>query len=155
MLSEKTKELLRKAGWDESGKCDTAAYEEALKAEGYPVPGCVKSFLRSFGGLEVSIPPLHEDGEDDDFLLDPLQAIDRVYVERVSEEYSVRVGLPLCVIGLYHRGHMVLLMDTEGGVYGGYDDTLVRFASCGEDALEALCRNAPVTPIPPFEEDRA
>jgi hypothetical protein len=73
----------------------------------------------------------------------------------MREEYNLRVGSELCVIGLYHRGRMVIMMDGEGRVLGGYDETLVHIGGSGEEALQSLCLGGDFSPVPFLEEEPA
>ena len=150
-LSKDSKQYLRQAGWSETRAVDTGVYTRLLKAEGYPVFPCVEQFFRSFASLKVffSTPQ----GEDNDFSLDPSEAIEVIYAERVTEDYSPRVGLALCTIGLYHHGNMVLMMDSGGAVYGGYDETLLFIADSGEEALEAMITGAEFSEVGAAESE--
>lgn len=139
-LSDKTKEILKGQGWSESRDVDPGVYVRVLEAEGYPVHPCVQEFLRSFASIRAFFTT--PEGEDNDFFLDPVEAVDFIYMERVAEDYSPRVGLPLCVIGLYHHNNMVLMMDSGGAVYGGYDETLMHIADSGVEAVEAMVSGA-------------
>ena len=139
-LSDKTKKILRGAGWSETRAVDPGVYRRVLEAEGYPVHPCVLEFLRSFASIRAFFTTTQ--GEDNDFFLDPVEAVDVIYMERVAEDYSPRIGMPLCVIGLYHHDNMVLLMDSGGAVYGGYDETLLHIADSGEEAIEAMVSGA-------------
>ncbi len=152
-LHEKVREVLHASGWRKPCEVDVQRYRHALRAEGYPVHEIVETFLRSYGGLQVFLPLRENGSERDDFHLDPLAAIDSIYIERVREEYDLRTGSALCVIGLYHRGHMVLMMDGQGRVFGGYDETLVKVGESGEEALRALCLGGGFSPVPFLEED--
>ncbi len=128
--------VLHGAGWSEARVVDTGDYRSLLAAEGYPVHACVLRFLRSFGGLHLSGA---DPNRSDEVLIDPVAAIESVYIERILEDYSAKAGSPLCVFGLCGSGHMVLMMDADGCVFGGYDETFLRFGEDGEAALERLC----------------
>ena len=144
-LSKQTKQILQAAGWSETRDVDPGVYRRVLEAEGYPVHPCVEEFLRSFASIRAFFTT--PQGEDNDFFLDPVEAVDFIYMERVAEDYSPRVGMPLCVIGLYHHDNMVLLMDSGGGVYGGHDETLLHVADSAEEAIEAMIMGAEFTEI--------
>ncbi len=136
-FSEECLYILRNAGWDENRTVDTGVYERALANESYPLHPEVLRFLSVFGGLQVQI-----EGPEgtEDFAIDPITAIESVYKERVLEEYSERAEALLCVVGLYHHGHLVLMMDAQGRVFGGYDETFLRIGETGEEAIECMCR---------------
>jgi hypothetical protein len=139
--------LLQQAGWGDERQVDTSEYEKSLKSEGYPVHTIVVDFLKSFGGLRVIHSHHRVPQTNDEFCINPIVAASHIYPERV-EDYSERVGAPLCVIGEAFNYHMTLMMDSNGGVYAGYDDTLIRVGDSGSDAIEALCsgRNMPEVP---------
>ncbi len=137
-LSERCKTLLRDAGWHEERSVNISDYENVLQKEGYPVHQCVQNFLSSFAGLRIFIPTQDGFKDTSDILIDPIKAVEQVFIERVSEEYNSRTGCNLCVFGFY-CGHMVLMMSTDGQVFGGYDEFLVHIGNSAEDAIEAMC----------------
>ena len=144
-FTDRTKEILEAQGWSETREVDPGVYVRVLEAEGYPVHPCVREFLRSFASIRAFFTT--PEGEDNDFFLDPVEAVDFIYMERVAEDYSPRVGLSLCVIGLYHHNNMVLMMDSGGAVYGGYDETLMHIADSAEEAIEAMVAGAAFSEI--------
>lgn len=152
-LSERTTALLQQAGWSPTRQVDTGVYERALAAEGYPVHQRVKAFLSAYAPLRIFAPVEGSRTEAREILIDPLLAMEAVYVERVAEDYSPRVGQALCVVGQYHDGNVVLLMDAEGGVYGGYDETLLHLGETGEQALEAMCSGGSFSEVPELAEE--
>lgn len=144
-LSDKTKKILQAAGWSETRAVDPGVYRSVLEAEGYPVHPSVEEFLRSFASIRAFFTT--PSGEESDFYLDPVEAADVIYMERVAEDYSPRVGMPLCIIGLYHHNNMVLMMDAGGAVYGGYDETLLHVGDSAEAAIEAMVTGAELSKI--------
>ena len=147
VFSTETRTLLQQAGWGDERQVDTSEYEKYLKSEGYSVHTIVVDFLKSFGGLRVVHSHHRVAQTNDEFCINPIVAASHIYPERV-EDYSQRVGVPLCVIGEAFNYHMTLMMDSNGTVYAGYDDTLIRVGNSGYDAIVALCsgRNMPEVP---------
>ncbi len=144
--------ILHNSGWFEQRKVNTSEYAQMLKSEGYPVHASVIDFLSCFGGLRVIHPHHRVPQEKDVFCLDPAVGIEGICAERVFEEYELRVGTPLCIIGNALRDYMTLLMDAEGKVYAGYDECLVMIGDSGIDAIEALCRGRNSLEIPELED---
>lgn len=136
------------AGWSEDRRVDTTEYEKCLQSEGYPVHTAVVDFLECFGGLRVVYPHPRVPQATDKFFINPMVAAAHICIERVKEDYDERVGAPLCVIGEAFDYHMTLMMDSDGKVYAGYDDTLILVGNSGDDAIEAICsgRDKPKNP---------
>jgi hypothetical protein len=63
--------------------------------------------------------------------------------------YSKIVGSPLSVIGEAFRGYLLLMMDTPGRVFGGFDQVFLVIGTSGEDAIEALCSGRKLQPVSP------
>lgn len=139
--------MLHQAGWSEERRIDISEYEKCLKAEGYPVPTVVVDFLERFGGLRVVYPHPRVLQTNDEFCINPIVAAAHIYPERV-EDYSERVGAPLCVIGEAFSYHMTLVMNPDGQIYAGYDDTLIYVGNSGIDAIEAICSGRDMPEIP-------
>lgn len=151
-FSEHTKAILFEAGWSDSRSVDTRDFEQRLESEGYRVYESVSRFLESFGGLMVSVHLPQSHHLTVDFHFNPSATVKSIYSKRVSGDQRIWADPPLCVIGFYHRGHMVLMMDEQGCVYGGYDDLLVFIGASGEEAIEAMCQGKKYSPIPPLDE---
>jgi hypothetical protein len=43
---------------------------------------------------------------------------------------------------------MILLMAADGSVFAAMDDTVVRIAASGEEAIDALCEGREPEPLP-------
>ncbi|MBM4361114.1 MAG: SUKH-3 domain-containing protein [Deltaproteobacteria bacterium] len=139
-------ECLQRAGWTPSRRAAPDEYIKLLRSEGYPAGPAVERFLASYGGLRVTHPHHKLPALLDEFHLDPKQATDGIYAERVAE-YSARVGEPLTVVGEAFRGNMVLLMSEGGRVFAGKDDLLLLVGESGDAALETLCEGGPTPEI--------
>lgn len=147
IFSAATIALLQQEGWSEDRCVDTSEYSKCLKSEGYPIHAAVVDFLKQFGGLLVVHPHHRVKEEKDEFYINPTVAAEHIYPERV-EDYSERVGASLCVIGEAFSYHMTLVMNPDGKVYAGYDDTLIQVGKSGTDAIEALCSGGDMPKIP-------
>lgn len=137
-FSEKTKEALLDAGWHEERKIDISEYEETLISEGYPLNQKTKDFLTEFGGLEVIHDAYVMPDETDYFHFDPIIAIDNV-MRKTINKYEKRIRKSLDVIGEAFSSHMVLMMDYEGKIYGGYDSFLTCLGENFYEAINNLC----------------
>jgi SUKH-3 immunity protein len=147
-FSKATRALLQKAGWHDERKIETAGYEEALRKRGYPVHNSVLQFLQNFGGLLVLHPHGRVPLEEDRFHFDASKAASSVDISRVLKDYNPRIGSPLCVIGQAFREYMVLLMDSDGRIYAGYDRVLVKVGDSPVEAIEALCTGKQLSKVP-------
>jgi len=60
-------------------------------------------------------------------------------MRKIINKYEKRIGRPLDVIGEAFIGHMVLMMDYEGKIYGGYDSFLTCLGENYYEAINNLC----------------
>ncbi len=148
IFSTDTESLLRKAGWQDRRNIDTTRYEQVLREEGFEIPTCVIVLLQELGGLRIVHPHAKVPGETDDFIFEA----DKATVEHrgvwAKGNYSHRVGKKLCSVGDACDAHMILVMSSDGEVFGGFDDFLCDIGSSGDDAIEALCSGREVREIP-------
>ena len=136
-LSERSKELLRRAGWVEGSAQDVAKVASQLEAKGYPVFPSVIEFLGRFGGLSVKNPSAKPPAASD-WHFDPIKASRSISVERIEALYVPRIGADLCVIGEADKDYLTLMMDKKGRVYGGFEETLVLLGESAEAAINEL-----------------
>jgi hypothetical protein len=133
-FSSLTLDLLRRAGWRPDRRVATDGYRSRLAEAGYAVSPAVLEFLQSFGGLSITRPtPLG----DDILSFDPADALTRISRARVGT-YEKFLDATLCVIGSYFTQTFTVMMDPNGKVYGGADDTLRHLGDSGEEAVENL-----------------
>ncbi len=137
MLTEKSRRRLEKFGWSSDRNINIKPYKKVLEEEGYQVHESVVKCLQSYGGMKIWV---NDRKDADDIQIDPIVATETIYAERVTEEYNLEAGKNLCVIGLYHRGHMVVMMDDEGAVYGGYDEHFSHLGNSLEAFLNKICK---------------
>ncbi len=147
-FSTDTESLLRKAGWQEGRKIDTTGYEQVLREEGFEIPACVIALLQEFGGLRIVHPHAKVPGKTDDFIFEAVKATVEHRGGWAKGNYSHRVGKKLCSVGEACNAHMILVMSSDGEVFGGFDDFLCYIGSSGDDAIEALCSGRDVREIP-------
>src|SRR5882757_9665680 len=126
-IAENVKGLLHNAGWNENRQLDRNNLIKTVKDAGYEALPKVIDFLAMFEGIVIRFINL-KNGVNDDITLDLGKAIELETVERISEDYQVRIGKKLCIIGTAYRDHFVLVMDEDGAVYGGYDNLLVNIS---------------------------
>lgn len=138
-LSQKTLDLLEKAGWYQDRSIDIAEYERVLSAEGYKISEYAREFLKRFGGLTVTHPQARVADMEDRFHLNPVKAANDVYCERI-QSYEEMVGESLVVIGQAYREHMILSMSESGKVYASLDNLLLKLGNSGFEAIETLCQ---------------
>lgn len=145
-FSAATQRVLTGAGWQPGRSVATLRYRLALFLDGYPWFPAVQTFLSEFGGLRITFPRY---AGTDTLHFNAAEATAGVDGYWVQENYAQRLGTNrLCVIGAAYGSYLLLFMSDAGKVYGGYDDILCWIADSGEDAIEAICQNKPVQPIP-------
>ena len=136
-FEESTLHWLATQGWTDSRQVETEGYVEALNAAGYDVPDSVEDFLRSFGGLTLEFRHHRVPTETDTLRVEPDEVSE--FGSGRAEEYSRRVGAPLCPVGLVHSDHMVALMSPDGRVYAGFDYILAKLGDSPVEAIESHC----------------
>jgi len=146
MLSQKTITLLHEAGWYPTRKVDTSAWEELLQSKGYKFFSAVRKALEQYGGLRIInrdfVPPAPEDLH---FVVE--DAVDNATPEKVKLYYSKRVGKDRCVIGEAYQGHLLLMMDNAGFVYGGYDEEFFNLGDSIDSSIEGMVKGTTFAPV--------
>jgi SUKH-3 immunity protein len=148
MFTPSTEKLLRRAGWAPGRRFNVREVKARLMENGFSLHAKAEEFLVEFGGLEVTHPHSKVPDVTDRFKLDVSEALRMFGHGWVKDDYSRRVGVPLCVVGHAYNGYMVLAMAPDGSVYAGYDDELVRVGDSGVAALENLCADRDMEAIP-------
>lgn len=145
-FSDLTTQCLLKAGWHPGRNVALPQGTEAgLRADGHVLLPSARAFLAEFGGLTVVHPHARAPTSPDRFVIDALLAANGGDPSWVRE-YERRSGEPsLTPVGEAARGYLIMCMGPGGHVYGGYDNTLIRLGTSGNDAIEGLCtgREAP------------
>ena len=147
MFSDKTYQLLIKAGWQEGRKVQINNEIEFLQKSNFNLSKLIKDFLGEFCGLCIKHPHRHKPENIDYFEISAIKANETFDFEWVYE-YSRRTQKYLVPIGESSRGYMILTMAEDGSVYAGYDDFLIKIADSGEEAIEALCWGSDFEEIP-------
>jgi hypothetical protein len=136
IFSNEVRAGLIKVGWTPDRNVSTSSLEKAVLAADYSWFEKASQFLSSFSGLYISstwlnVPhSINFDVERAIRLVDPLW---------VSQDYAPRIGKErFCPIGLAYSEHLLLFMSDDGCVYGGFDDSLLYIAPCGEEAIENI-----------------
>lgn len=138
--SPSVKELLIKAGWYEGRRIDVNKYKKCFQEENYPLLGTVRRFLAEFGDLHIEFQ--RENGEMDLLHFDAIKAARDIDPAWVQKAYANRLKNDnLCVIGQAYSNHIILFMDGDEKVYGGYDDLLYIISASGKGAIEHICLN--------------
>ena len=109
-----------------------------LEKEGYSVLDNVVRFLQEFWDLTIYFENKRSGLKDDDISFLFEKATHWVAPERVRDDYSVRVGGELCLIGAAYRDYFVLMMSNDGSIYGAYENYLCKIGDSGYGAIEAI-----------------
>jgi hypothetical protein len=136
-LSQRSKKLLRRAGWFEGRTHEVAEFVRLLELKGYPVFPAVVGFLKKFGGLRIENPSAKRPAAED-WHFDVAKASRNISLSRIQALYVPRVHSNLCIIGEADKDYITLMMDEKGRVYGGFEETLVFLGESGEDAIDQL-----------------
>ena len=103
---------------------------------GFNVGAAFERFVSIYAGKHFKHPSFStSDVEKIHFDVD---ALGTDLVPEASEEYSERVGLPLIPIGKAYNGHLLLMIDENGALYGAYDNFLTELGDDFEDGLNAI-----------------
>jgi hypothetical protein len=146
-FSPSTVKYLTEAGWYAGRKVSLINYRACLEGEGYTLFPKAAEFLEEFGDLLVKF--RRESGDVDTMNFDACEASASFDSYWVKENYAKRIGRSqFCLIGLAHGSHLLLFMDDEGKVYGGFDEFLCLIDVSGEEAIEIICSNRSITEIP-------
>ena len=137
-LTNNARERLTAAGWTEGRRISTDALENDNHESGFFVSEKATSFLREFGYLRLTYPHFRVPEHVDWCHFDASLAAGNAVPETIAD-YEEAIGSRLTVIGEARSDHMVLCMDEEGRVFGGFEDVLVKFGDSGIDAINCLC----------------
>ncbi len=125
---------LKQAGWTPARLIDTTEAEDVYERAGYSVFDLGKEFLGRFGGLEIEFVRYGE--------LDRIWFLAARTVEFTDplwvDDYSNRAGMPLLPVGYGLNDHLMILVASDGSVYGGFDDFFQRFGDDVPAAIEAI-----------------
>lgn len=138
--NETVLEVLHKGSWFAGRSIAKETLNSTLVKTNQPILEKVVEFLESFYGLKF-IFYNRQNGIMDDFNFDVLRAYELLSPGWMEDGYIPRIGKQACLIGTAYREHFVLLMDSEGIVYGACDDLLVKIANSGKAAIEAIVLN--------------
>jgi hypothetical protein len=147
-FSQSTIEYLTEAGWYAGRKVSLIKHRAYLEGEGYSWFPKVVNFLEEFGDLLIQFK--RESGEIDTLNFDACEASANFDSYWVNKNYAKRIEQhsQFCVIGQAHGSHLLLFMNDEGKVYGGFDEFLCLIDISGEEAIEIICSNRSITEIP-------
>jgi hypothetical protein len=139
-FTEQVTAKLIASGWFKGRKANIHEYLLIIESEGYEISTAVKSFLYEFGGLNIELELIN--GEQDYMHFDPIKAVSSFYSDWISDNYSKRIkNNTLSVIGQAFTNHLTLMMNSNGEVYGGYDENLYFIAASGPEAIQTILSN--------------
>jgi len=107
-------------------------YIEAFKKENIkPLDSAIK-FLKKYGGAKYSDGYVF-------YNFDPIEAINGrdMYWLKYYEEIT---KTPLNPIGVTCNDHLILVIDSEGKIYGGFDDYFKKLGDNEEEAMKSFMK---------------
>jgi hypothetical protein len=138
---EEALQILIKAGWHEGRQVSLDEFIVKLLQEGYELFPTAKEFLKEFGYLEVRY-PFSPQYNCEPFSIFP----HHIFLEKTEPQlqaYERAAGVPLCAIGCSYEGHGLLMIGTNGLLYGGFGEYFWQESGEGLSALIAMIRNEP------------
>lgn len=136
-FSDKTLEMLHRAGWSEEYEYDIHDYRNFLSSQGYHVHDAALSFMRRFGGLVIAYPLLRRPTATETLTLAVTGSPDSLFKDK-ARHLSEEIGIDVIEIGTSETGDLDLYMDATGCVYAE-GAILNRVAKSGEEAIENIC----------------
>ncbi len=124
---------------DKSSPCraeDRSRIIGQAKSLGFPVTSAFERFLEAYCGRHFEHPS-YSSASREKMHFD-IDALGTDFDPEATEEYSERLGMPLIPIGEANNGHLMLMMDGEGALYGAYDRFFTKLGSDIEDGLNAI-----------------
>ncbi|WP_128102967.1 SUKH-3 domain-containing protein [Paenibacillus sp. DCT19] len=136
-MSDETRDILLKAGWDPNKKVDLSETVKFLETMGYQVFIPVVKTLSLFGGDQYKFK--HPDGSLETFHFSPEEVVGDYYEKEDFEEFEARVKEPLVIIGEAYRGNLIMFVSESGKVFGKNGYSLFKFGDDIFEALDTLC----------------
>ncbi|MBT1711949.1 SUKH-3 domain-containing protein [Fulvivirgaceae bacterium PWU5] len=147
LFDERTREIVMRSGWFEGRQINTSAFQEMALNEGYFWFDKADQLLTEFGNLKILFNTTV--GVDETAHFDAIKAMRDIDPKWIKESYFLRIDSKrLCPIGQAYSNHMTLMVDTEGDIYGGYDDFLCLVGRDVQEALTAICANKKFPELP-------
>lgn len=106
--------LLRQSGWFPGRHVDVVDELAFIETEGFQVTPSATGFLTEFSGLQIAL-----ETHGDPLVLSG-RAAARGVDSRWCEAYSEALGLVLSPVGMH--SNMTLYIDSEGDLWGGFDE---------------------------------
>jgi SUKH-3 immunity protein len=108
------------------------------KSAGFPVTEAFTRFVDEYCGRHFRHPafsPLVDSSEKIHF---DISALGSDFDPEATEEYSERLGSALIPVGESNNGHLMLMIDGAGALYGAYDRYFTKLGNNIEDGLNAI-----------------
>jgi hypothetical protein len=145
-FSDKTKEILYANGWSENRKVDIEEYKAYYTETKQPVSEDIFQFLRSFGGLTVTIPSTKF----------PKQRIMLFSINphkhrrwQDAKDYGEQwIKKTLCHVGIIQNTN-TFAVTPQGECYSMFDDFVTLFGASITEGIETLCMGEDGIMIPP------
>lgn len=136
MVNDRQDEILKENGWRIPDVAEVNEIVAELRRRGFSVHQAAQDFFAKFGGFSAKFESRAHEGLDwFDF-----DVLNRGFfdVEDVAD-YGGALGKILCPIGQARRGHLSLVIDEDGAVYGYYNPYIVRVGKSADEAINHLC----------------
>ncbi len=134
-LSDHALDVLKDAGWTEARVVDNTPVYKAMSDSGIHLNDSGMQFCDELGGI---VARHYFDSEVYELFHINLDQTFKSIVQEWLLWYEKQCGELLMPIGQSHQKHMLLMMDEEGKVWGGFDDHFEMIASTPEQAINRL-----------------
>lgn len=127
------REILLSSGWYEGRNVSIDEYLEWYRSEGYKPSLCVISFLKEFGGLEITIPTKLRNGSMSDTIL-ICNPIENGYEYEFIDSYEKFFGVNMFPVAT-STGPPELFIDSNGACYAMYGSIGAKWGDSFEDFI--------------------
>ena len=132
--------------WKKDRKVDIKLIEDFYVKHGFIHFDCIKKSLEEFGMLEFRFPKRGSPFNTiEEINFNPFLAFgngtDKEYTDSIQEDYSEIEDIKnveLYPVGETSRGNMILIMDSEGKLFGYTDSCLVKYGDNTDEMLDCL-----------------
>lgn len=145
-MRELTEKHLLEAGWFKGRKISLKSIEEVYKKHGFTLIDYVKKFFEEFGMLDFEFQKKGSPFNTTEVVrFNPSLAIGKTdnkeYFDSISDDYSDVQDLEnvdFYPLGETDRGNMILMMGSNGKLFGYTDGCLVKYGDTTDEMLDCV-----------------